>query len=336
MADTEESLFLRLFRATDEAMNPVLDRVAERLAQMVTDQPAVRALVGRLSPAILAAIKHVGPIAMGGAVGFFLPDKLFGSAQQASAIKNFIIRFLTRFADAFERNGKTLPDVHEVDIMVNELLQEELLMDQFDNVHEASCPKVLRAGGRRTRVTMKQAIERGLQPAPCCATWLQKKLDGPAAPVAKKPAAPIRSALDAVASLEDTADQDLVLNWLSGLTSEQLATLSVHLNSASEAAVLVRCLKARFPAVQILQLLEDQSSRSLVRREVAAAVGAVKDTIVGVGEQMVDGVREVAGRVDSGLEPLADTLEQIEGQVRQPASRPQSSWWQRFMNMVRL
>jgi hypothetical protein len=194
---------------------------------------------------------------------------------------------------------------------------------------------MLRTGGRRTRVTMKQAIERGLQPAPCCATWLQKKLDGPAAPAVKKPAAPIRSAFDAIASLED-ADQDLVLSWLARLTPEQLVTLSAHLNSASEAAVLARCLRAGFPAAQTLQLLEDQSSRTLVRREVSAAVRAVKDTIAGVGEQVVDGAREVAGRVDSGLEPLADTLEQIEGQVKQPASRPQLSWWQQLMNMMRL
>ncbi|MBU0625629.1 hypothetical protein KKF05_04780 [Patescibacteria group bacterium] len=337
MADTGESLFLRLFRGADEAMNPVLDRVAERIATMVTDQRAVQALVGRLNPATLAAIKHAGPVAMGGAVGFFLPDSLFGSPQQANAVKNFIVRFMTKFADAFERNGRAMPAVAaEVDVMVNELLAEELVMDQFDHVHEATCPKMLRAGGRRTRVTMAKAIERELLPSPCCAAWLQKRLEKPAGAAAKKPAVPIRSAFDAIAALEDEADQDLVLGWVAKLSAKQLETLSVHLDSAAEARVLVRCLKAGFPAVKTLRLLENQSSRTIVRREVASAVGAVKDTVVAAGEQVADAVKGVAGQVDDGLEPLADTLEQLETEVKQRTARLRPSLWQRLKNMVSL
>ncbi|MFH1047910.1 MAG: hypothetical protein V1738_06430 [Patescibacteria group bacterium] len=351
--EKSESLLAKMFRGADEAMNPFLDRIAERIATLITDQRVVQALIGRLNPLTLVAVKHFGPAALSGAVGTFLPDKLFSSPGQANAVKNFIIRLITKISDAFEKNGKSMPmNADEADVMTNELLDEELIFDpQYQLVHLSDCPLVNRGGNKGKKgqpqqrnpnmIKLRVAIERGYAVSPCCHTWMAERIEKQAEKPAltAKDKGPIRSAFDAIDRLEKEDDKDLILFWVSSLTKEQLESLSSNLDSEAEARVLLRCVKQGMDADHILHLLENQSSRAQMKRDAVAVAGTIKDAICEGGHKVVDGVKHVGGYLDEGVAPLAETLEQLEAEITNPnrlAAKSRPGLWERFMRMVRI
>jgi hypothetical protein len=288
----------------------------------VTNQPALRAIIDRLNPATLALIKSVGPVVFGGVVGFFLPDSLFGSPAQANAVKNVIVRFGTRLADAFERNANL--SAADVDRIVDELLNEEVAVDPIGHIHNLSCVELARSQNKNKwpRVRLMQAVERGMSPSPCCAIWLQKKLEKPA----KAPKnGPVRSIAEAIDSLDKKEDRDLVLDWVRTLSPEDITRLKAVLDSTAEVRVLVQCIRDSVPTDQILALLENTSPRAEacrqtkeIGRKVVVAGKAAGAFIAVQAGKAATVVKDVAVKVDAEAAPLAEAMEAVEKAARQP------------------
>jgi hypothetical protein len=350
------ALLARLLEGTDEALNPIFDRVAEFFARYLTGNSRIlRTIIGRLSPLTLAAIKHAGPVVVSGAIGVLLPDSLFASPQRAATVKNVLVRFVTKIADAFEADGF---NQDTVDRALREVLDAYVIM-HGGHYHDPKCtvvPERLRnlyeeymrdndPGRDRNRryrellrhlITLAQALETSKAACAHCGHRTNETAERQQQAAAAKPRRAPRSALDVIGMLNEEQRSEFN-EWLGGLGDDDLRSAMsglAELDSVEEAVGFL----ALDPELRLvnLPLLENRSTASHVKATLGFLGGLVsdgydvaadavntawQDMTVKAGEAW-DAAKVKAGEIDDGLQPAVTATGDYLQQLQQPPPPP--------------
>jgi hypothetical protein len=284
----------------DEAFLPIVDKAAERVAAVVKDVPLVSGFVRMLNPTTLSVAKAIGPVAVSGAIGTFLPDSLFKSPQRAALVKGGLSRFVTKLAEIAGPNGQVTKD--QVNQVIDDVMGEVLKYDSKTRlVHLNSCPESRR---NFSDVTMAMVLEREMAVAPCCFSEAQNKLSKAEEKKSSKKDEPILGLADLYQRLPSDADRQVMRFWFATLNKEQLSKLSAHADLPSEGPFIVDCLKDGVPTEKILTLIEQQSSRTRLKNEICEGAKVVRDA----GKDAID---YGWGKVQDAASPFADRVEKL-------------------------
>lgn len=342
------ALLARLLEGTDEALNPVFDRVAEFFARYTTgNSRLLRKLIGKLGPTSLLAIKHAGPVVVSGAIGVLLPDSIFASPQRAATVKNVLVRFVTKVADAFEA-GQSLNEAN-VDQVLRDVLDDMVIM-YGGHYHDPECMVIpertrslyedyARDGDPnkdrnrkysallRDMVTLARALETNKVPCGHCGHRTAAKAEASAVKPAPKPTRAPRSAADVIGMLEPNQRTEFN-RWLSGLSviDRQSALVGfAELDSVEEAIGFL----ALDPAVRLemLPLLENRT----VASQLKGAFKILSESAVKAGQWIGNGWNDGVAQADTALQPAADWLETRANAAAQPAPPPAPvGRWRKF------
>jgi hypothetical protein len=319
-------------------LEPLVEQATEQMRKLAGQSDWFNRQAGRIPPELAGLIGRLGPYGVA-----FLADRIGLGALGPTAgplAKSFMINLATKL-------GSTVSDINDpkraaeaakqnadqaAQEAMAELKQMKLKLDNFDHLHVADCPILLREAQRLARpprqskgqppappsspfveISVDTAISRGYQGAACCFHDINRRIKKAEEKAAKKES-------------KDHFKANSPLEVLGQMSKEERAKFNAWLRSVPAADKMrvinaLRELDSREEFVGLMSLKGDMRAEVLELLENRNSLTPVKEFLRSVGRSLMNGARWT-GRMlmtgwevvkawdDDNFKALADAAEQ--------------------------